>query len=135
VDGNWQSGWDNGGQRVEKVAFSPVTAPPQRIPTSERPAPLIEWPKLDTLKTERAADILLRKACHRLAIARQDGAQPAEEIDQAQSATGTAIAKANAESLLRNLTILERLGCLDAVNMAKLRRGERSDDHPRPLRR
>ncbi len=89
-------------------------------------APLLDPAKLDTLKGDRAANARLRKICYWLAAARNSGEEPADVIEQAQRATGyagTARAKADAESLLRNLTILERLGCLDAANMAKLRRG------------
>lgn len=89
-------------------------------------APLLDPAKLDTLKGERPANPRLRKICYWLATAKAGGESPAEVIRQAQVATGyagTARAEADRESLLRNLTILERLGCLDADNMAKLRRG------------
>ena len=83
---------------------------------------LIDPAKLDTLKSDRAANPRLRKACYWLHVARVDGITPSSIID----ATGHArtprgqLAK---EALLRNLTILERLGCLTPDNMAKLRRG------------
>ena len=51
---------------------------------------------------------------------------PAEVIDAAQSnlgMAGTARADAVKASLLRNLDILEKLGCLDPAGMAKLATG------------
>lgn len=60
-------------------------------------------------------------------MARRDGHDLAEVIDTAHAATGThdpARVKAQRESLIRNRTILERLGCLDNAGMAKLRKGK-----------
>ena len=90
-------------------------------------APLIDPAKLDTLAGERAATPRLRKACYWLEVARSEGAEPLEVIEAAQrqnGSQGTERAKAVAESLLRNRTILERLGCLDEDGMAKLRTGK-----------
>lgn len=89
-------------------------------------APLIDPAKLDTLKGDRAANPRLRKICYWLEEARRAGSDPAAVIDGAQVRTGyagTARAREDKKALLRNLTILERLGCLDADGMAKLRRG------------
>ena len=89
--------------------------------------PLIDPAKLDTLAGKRAATPRLRKACYWLEMALRDGTDPAEAITQAQAlATPQSKARAQAvlESLLRNRTILERLGCLDKDGMAKLRRGK-----------
>ena len=64
----------------------------------------------------------LRKACYWLHVAQVDGDTPASVVD----ATGhvrTPRGQLAKESLLRNLTILERLGCLTEDNLAKLRRG------------
>ena len=64
----------------------------------------------------------LRKACYWLHVAQVDGDTPASVVD----ATGhvrTPRGQLAKESLLRNLTILERLGCLTPDNLAKLRRG------------
>ncbi|MDB4632756.1 hypothetical protein OAG85_03625 [Verrucomicrobiales bacterium] len=85
-------------------------------------ASLIDPAKLDTLKSDRAANPRLRKACYWLHVAQVDGITPGSVID----ATGhvrTPRGQLAKESLLRNLTILERLGCLTEDNLAKLRRG------------
>lgn len=90
-------------------------------------APLIDPAKLDALSGKRAATPRLRKACCWLEKARRDSVDLGKLIESAQAATGsqgTERAKAVAESLLRNRTILERLGCLDEEGMAKLRTGK-----------
>lgn len=89
-------------------------------------APLIDPDRLDTLKGERAATPRLRKACHWLEIARREGQHPDELIDRAHASALPQDAAREAEqktALLRNLTILDRLGCLDSEGMEKLRRG------------
>ena len=89
-------------------------------------APLIDPGKLETLTGKRAATPRLRKACHWLEMARRDGHDLAEIINQAHAATGHDSANREAEqsaALIRNVTILERLGCLDQEGMEKLRRG------------
>lgn len=90
-------------------------------------APLVDPAKLDSLQGKRAATPRLRKACYWLEIARRDGHDLGEVIDTAHAATGPhdpARVKAQRESLIRNRTILERLGCLDDAGMAKLRKGK-----------
>jgi hypothetical protein len=90
-------------------------------------APLTDPGKLDTLAGARAATPRLRKACYWLEVARSEGVEPLAVIEAAQrrnGSHGTERAKAVAESLERNRTILERLGCLDAAGMAKLRTGK-----------
>ena len=89
-------------------------------------APLIDPAKLDTLKGKRAATPRLRKACYWLEMGTRDGQDAGEVIDQAHALTGPhkpERIKAQRDSLIRNLTILERLGCLDDEGMEKLRRG------------
>ena len=89
-------------------------------------APLIDPAKLDGLEGKRAATPRLRKACYWLEAARRDGHDIGEVIDQAHAATGPHEAermKAQRASLIRNVTILERLGCLDEAGMIKLRKG------------
>jgi hypothetical protein len=79
-------------------------------------APLIDPAKLDTLKGKRAATPRLRKACYWLEMASRDGHDAGIVIDQAHALTGPhkpERMKAQRESLLRNLSILERQGCLD----------------------
>ena len=88
-------------------------------------APLIDPAKLDTLKGKRAATPRLRKACYWLEMAKRDGHDLGTVIDQAHALTGPhepERIKAQKDSLIRNLTILERLGCLDDEGMAKLRK-------------
>ena len=89
-------------------------------------APLIDPAKLDTLKGDRAANRRLRKIAHHLETARREGSPPEDVIDAAQAnlgVTGTARGKAVKASLIRNMDILRKLGCLDAAGMAKLRTG------------
>ncbi|MDA7614439.1 hypothetical protein N8586_04830, partial [Verrucomicrobiales bacterium] len=78
--------------------------------------------KLDTLKSDHAANPRLRKACYWLHVAQVDGMPPASVVDATGHATSPRGQLAK-ESLLRNLTILERLGCFTPDNLAKLRRG------------
>ena len=90
-------------------------------------APLIDPAKLDTIQGKRAATPRLRKACYWLETALRDDKDPTKVIQRAQSITGyqnEARAQAVLESLLRNRTILERLGCLSESGMDKLRRGK-----------
>jgi hypothetical protein len=89
-------------------------------------APLIDPAKLDTLKGDRAPNTRLRKIVYWLEEARQEGEDLSEVIQLAQvkaGYSGTPRAAADAKSLLRNLTILERLGCLEDEGMENLRRG------------
>ena len=84
---------------------------------------LIDPAKLDTLKSDRAANPRLRKACYWLHVAQVEGITPAAIIDATEHVR-TPRGQLAKESLLRNLTILERLGCLTPDNLAKLRRGQ-----------
>jgi hypothetical protein len=87
---------------------------------------LIDPGKLDTLKGDRAANTRLRKVAYWLETARRSGREPGGVIDAAQTRTGYACtprAREDRKALLRNLTILERLGCLTDDGMAKLRAG------------
>lgn len=90
-------------------------------------ASLTDPAKLSTLKKgERAANPRLKKAVCWLAEARLRGYDPAAIIDQAQRLNreaGTPRASLVKESLLRNLDIMDKLGCMDAENLALLRRG------------
>ncbi|MDB4781787.1 hypothetical protein OAG28_01540 [Akkermansiaceae bacterium] len=59
-------------------------------------------------------------------MAKRDGNDLGTVIDQAHALTGPHKAermKAQEDSLIRNVTILERLGCLDEAGMIKLRKG------------
>ena len=89
-------------------------------------APLIDPVKLDTLKGKRAATPRLRKACYWLEMAKRDGNDLEIVLDESHALTGPHKAermKAQKDSLIRNVTILERLGCLDEEGMIKLRKG------------
>ncbi|MGJ8723660.1 MAG: hypothetical protein ACSHYB_03805 [Roseibacillus sp.] len=89
-------------------------------------SPLIDPNKLDTLTGKRAATPRLRKACYWLHIAEQEGHDPGSVIDQAHAAALPKSPARQAEqkaALLRNLTILSRLGCFDSEGLEKLRRG------------
>lgn len=89
-------------------------------------APLITPEKIDALDGSRAANPRLKKVAYWMESARRSGQNVAAVIDQAQRKAGYAgTARADVEKvgLLRNLTILERLGCLTDDGMAKLRKG------------
>ena len=89
-------------------------------------APLIDPAKIATLKGKRAANRRLRLVCYHLEMARRNGHDPAEVIRKAQVAlrmADTPRAEAVKASLLRNLDILTKLGCLDDAGMGKLRTG------------
>ena len=88
--------------------------------------PLIDPAKLDTLKGKRAANRRLRLVCYHLEVARRDGQESAAIITEAQLAlgmAGTPRAEAVKASLIRNIDILEKLGCFDESGMAKLKTG------------
>lgn len=94
--------------------------------TAEILASLTDPAKLDTLKGKRAATPRLRKSCYWVEAARREGQDPVKLIESAQrinGSYGTKRAKMLVESLARNRTILERLGCLDEAGMIKLRKG------------
>jgi hypothetical protein len=68
----------------------------------------------------------VRKIVYWLEIARQEGRDPKLEMDVVMNQLGwggTAKGELTASAMVRNLTIAERLGCLDAEGMEKLRRG------------
>ena len=64
----------------------------------------------------------LRKACHWLEMAKRDGHDLGTVIDQSHALPCRRGSKCNS-SLIRNVTILARLGCLDEAEMLKLRKG------------
>lgn len=87
---------------------------------------LIDPKKLDSLEGDRAANGRLRKICYWLEVVKRNGMDLNVAVKGAQERAGyagTARADADLESLMRNLTILERLGCLNEEGMAKLRKG------------
>lgn len=82
--------------------------------------------KIATLTSDRAANPRVRKIAYWLEVARQQGRDPHAEMDQAMAVLGwggTLKGELTAAAMARNRTIAERLGCLDAEGMEKLRRG------------
>lgn len=90
-------------------------------------APLIDPAKLDSLKGKRAGTPRLRKACYWLEMAKRNGDDLKITITKAHFLIGHDAPAREAEqsaSLIRNVTILERLGCLNVEGLEKLRRGK-----------
>lgn len=82
--------------------------------------------KIATLESERGANPRVRKIAYWLEVARQSGRDPRAEMDAVMVAVGwggTMKGELTAAAMVRNRTIAERLGCLDADGMARLRRG------------
>ena len=82
--------------------------------------------KIATLTSDRAANPRVRKIAYWLEVARQQGRDPKSEMDNVMAALGlggTLKGELTAAAMARNRTIAERLGCLDAEGMEKLRRG------------
>jgi len=78
----------------------------------------------------------LRKICYWLETARRSGLDPSSVVAEAHRMNGiqaTTRERIQREALLRNLTILERLGCLDIAGMNKLRRGKAPTTHPQAV--
>ena len=82
--------------------------------------------KIATLTSDRAANPRVRKIAYWLEVARQQGRDPKGEMDNVMAAlgwSGTLKGELTAAAMVRNRTIAERLGCLDAEGMEELRRG------------
>ncbi|MBI4325366.1 MAG: hypothetical protein HY674_08895 [Chloroflexi bacterium] len=88
-------------------------------------APLIDPAKLSTLG-QRGANPRVQKCVYWLEIARRDGEEPAKVIDTALRSLRIPKepAKLTKHALLRNLTIAERLGCLDAAGLEEMKHGK-----------
>lgn len=89
-------------------------------------ASLIDPAKLATLG-ERGANPRIQKAVYWLNDARTNGQKPGEVLDSAIKRVGYTnklAAKLTKDSLLRNLDIAEKLGCLDAEGLSEMRRGK-----------
>jgi hypothetical protein len=113
-------------QRAQETSEPATHSEVHRVDFTVIVSSLIDPAKLDTLKGDRAANSRLRKICCWLITARIQGDDPGELIDSAQAQAGYGGTKRAAEdkkALLRNLTILERLGCIGGDNMEKMRRG------------
>jgi hypothetical protein len=82
--------------------------------------------KIATLTSDRAANPRVRKITYWLEIARQKGRDPQAEMDAVMEAVGwggTMKGDLTAKAMVRNRVIAERLGCLDAEGMERMRRG------------
>jgi hypothetical protein len=82
--------------------------------------------KIATLTSDRAANPRVRKIAYWLEVGRQSGRDPRAEMDAVMVAVGwggTLKADLTAAAMVRNRTIAERLGCLDAEGMERMRRG------------
>jgi hypothetical protein len=82
--------------------------------------------KIATLTSDRAANPRVRKIAYWLEIARQQGRDPQAEMNAVMEAVGwggTLKGELTAKAMVRNRIIAERLGCLDAEGMERLRRG------------
>jgi hypothetical protein len=89
-------------------------------------ASLIDPAKLATLG-ERGANPRIQKCVYWLAAARTNGKKPSAILDSAirqAGYTNKLAAKLTKDSLLRNLDIAEKLGCLDEAGLAEMRRGK-----------
>jgi hypothetical protein len=89
-------------------------------------APLIDPAKLATLRA-RGANPRVQKAVYWLAKGRDNNAEPAKVLDAALRTVGVsneAVAELTKAALLRNLTIAQRLGCLEAEGMVEMRKGK-----------
>lgn len=92
---------------------------------AQRIAALIDPAKLATLG-ERGANPRVQKYVAQLAQAQQAGQSPSSTVDRAvaMACMKDEAAKLTAAAMLRNLTIAERLGCLDAAGLSDMRRGQ-----------
>jgi hypothetical protein len=82
--------------------------------------------KIATLDGDRAANPRVRKIAYWLEVARQSGRDPRAEMDAVMVAVGwggTAKGDLTTLAMVRNRIIAERLGCLDAEGMERMRRG------------
>ena len=73
------------------------------------------------------ASTCVQKSVYWLVVARKKGEDPAEVHDRAVTLAGyknSEAAKLTKDALLRNLDIAEKLGCLDDVGLAAMRRGK-----------
>jgi hypothetical protein len=88
-------------------------------------ASLIDPAKLATLR-ERGANPRIQKCVYWLEEAGKNGLKPKTAAHEAVAKAGykSAAATLTEESLLRNLDIATKLGCLDEDGLAKMRRGD-----------
>jgi hypothetical protein len=104
--------------------FAVADAPANTVRTAL--VSLCDPAKIATLTSDRAANPRVRKIAYWLEVARQEGRDPKQEMDTVMRQLGwggTLKGELTAAAMVRNRTIAERLGCLDAEGMEKLRRG------------
>ena len=91
---------------------------------AQRISSLVEPAKLATLGA-RGANPRVEKYVAILAEGKADGAAPKKVAAKAVAIVGMkgGAAKLTAEAMVRNLTIAERLGCLDSEGLGEMRRG------------
>jgi hypothetical protein len=107
------------------LAFSLCSASADTIRTAL--VNLCDPAKIATLTSDRAANPRVRKIAYWLEMARRDGRDTANEMREVMIAVGwgeTAKGDLTAGAMVRNRIIAERLGCLDELGMADLRRGK-----------
>lgn len=108
------------------VLFSILPAALATNPADTALVSLCDPAKIATLDGDRAANPRIRKIAYWLEIARREGRDPKAEMDAVMVAVGwggTMKGELTAAAMVRNRTIAERLGCLDADGMERLRRG------------
>ena len=92
---------------------------------AQRISSLVDPAKLATLGA-RGANPRVEKYVAILAEGKADGVAPKKVAARAVALVGMkgSAAKLAAEAMVRNLTIAERLGCLDSVGLGEMRRGQ-----------
>ena len=112
--------------RLQKEPTASLVLDKQGLKYGKILAPLVDPTKLDALKGKRAGTKRLRKASYWLEIGRREGFSLQVLLEYAHNqvdSQNSARREAQIKSLVRNNTILNRLGCLDTEGMVKLRKG------------
>ena len=93
---------------------------------AQRIAPLVDPAKLATLGT-RGANPRVQKYVYWLEMARRDKVDPGKVVDAALRSgrmNNALAAELTKTAMVRNLTIAERLGCLNAAALEEMKRGK-----------
>jgi len=88
---------------------------------------LLDPKKLDSLTSERGATPRLRKICFYLHTAENNGQSvelTLQRVFEELGAAKTERSNENSRGLVRNMNILQKLGCLDEPALEKLKRGK-----------
>jgi hypothetical protein len=111
------------GRLVLALALFTLALPGRAADYAAKIAPLIDPAKLATLG-ERSANPRVQKYVAQLAEARQAGVEVSNVVSRAVTLAGMKgeATTLTAEAMLRNLTIAERLGCLDKAGLRDMRR-------------